>query len=348
MSLRLAVIGCGYFARNHLHAWRDLRGEESAPEIAAVCDWDVARAKAIGDEFGVPSFSDPSAMLRETKLDFVDIAAGPAAHRHLVEMAAAHHLHVICQKPLAPALSDAIAMTTACRNAGVHLMVHENFRWQAPMRAMAAALDEGALGRPFYGRISFRSGHDVYHDQPYLRHDERFIIADLGVHLLDLARFFMGEVAALHCHTQRVDPTIHGEDVATIMLSMRSGGCCVVEASYASKPLQEYFPQTLVELETSRGSLRLAGDYELSLRSGDQVTQRRVAPSPRPWFKAPGAVVQDSVIAIQRHWLSCLQSGRIPETTANDNLHTLALVDACYRSAASGAVVQIPEHLEHP
>ena len=62
--------------------------------------------------------------------------------------------------------------STACRKAGVPLMVHENFRWQSPIQAVKQVLDAGEIGEPFFGRISFRSGFDVFSGQPYLAEGE--------------------------------------------------------------------------------------------------------------------------------------------------------------------------------
>src|SRR3546814_16577748 len=69
------------------------------------------------------------------------------------------------------------------------MMVNENVRWQAPIRALKAVIDEGRIGTPFIARFAFRSGFDVYAAQPYLAEGDRFIIEDLGIHILDVARF---------------------------------------------------------------------------------------------------------------------------------------------------------------
>ena len=81
----------------------------------------------------------------------------------------------------------------------------------------------GAIGEPFWGRVSFRSGFDVYAAQPYLATDERFIIQDLGIRILDVARFLLGDVARLAATTRRVNPGIRAEDVATMLLVHDSG-----------------------------------------------------------------------------------------------------------------------------
>ncbi|TGW07040.1 Gfo/Idh/MocA family oxidoreductase, partial [Mesorhizobium sp. M2D.F.Ca.ET.145.01.1.1] len=164
-ELRGALIGCGFFAVNQMHAWRDIEGAS----IVAICDRDPERLRIVGDQFGVARrYADAAAMFAAEKLDFVDIATTVGSHRPLVEMAAENRVPVICQKPFAPTLADAKAMVKACTDAGVPLMVHENFRWQSPIQAVRAVLDSGEIGTPFFGRISFRSGYDVFSGQPYL------------------------------------------------------------------------------------------------------------------------------------------------------------------------------------
>ena len=59
-------------------------------------------------------------------------------------------------------------MVDACEASGIALMVHENFRWQAPIQAAHRVIQTGAIGTPFWGRFSFRSAFDVYRAQPYL------------------------------------------------------------------------------------------------------------------------------------------------------------------------------------
>jgi len=231
-------------------------------------------------------------------------------------------------------MEEARAIVEACGDANVPLMVHENFRWQRPMRELKEAAV--GLGEPFFGRISFRSSYDVYADQPYLAEDERFIIYDLGVHLLDLARFFLGDIERLYCRTGRVNPRIRGEDVATVLLETAGGATCVVEASYASKLEKELFPQTLVHLEGSGGSATLGPDYELTVVEDGRAERRVVAPERFSWSTAPAEAVQQSVVAIQRHWVECLREGREPETSGEDNLKTLGMVFGAYESAETG------------
>ncbi|TPI26174.1 Gfo/Idh/MocA family oxidoreductase [Mesorhizobium sp. B3-2-1] len=337
-SLSGALIGCGFFAVNQMHAWRGIEGAS----IVAICDRDAERLRIVGDQFGVARrYTDAAAMFAGEKLDFVDVATTVGSHRALVEMAATHGVPVICQKPFAPTLGDAKAMVKACETAGVPLMVHENFRWQSPIQAVRAVLDSGEIGTAFFGRISFRSGYDVFSGQPYLATGERFIIEDLGIHILDIARFLLGDVSSLTARTARINLAIAGEDVATMLMDHVGGATSVVDCSYATKLAVEPFPETLIELDGSDGTIRLAQSYRLTVtgKSGTRVSD--VSPPLLPWASRPWHNIQESVAAIQQHWIDCLASGQEPATSGADNLKTFALVEAAYASAASREPVQI-------
>ena len=337
--LRAAVIGCGFFAQNHLHAWRDLAAE-GLVELAAVCDLDEAKAARAAREFGVPRhYADAAAMLAAERPDFVDIVTTMPSHRKLVELAAGHGVPAIVQKPFAPSLGDCRAMVKACADAGVPLMVHENFRFQTPLLAVREALAQGAIGRPFFARISWRTGYDVYANQPYLALEERFIILDLVIHLLDVARFLFGEVRRLTCRTASIRPGIKGEDVATLLLEHQDPVTSVIDATYHAPQDPDPFPETLIEIDGTEGTLRLRPDYQLVVRSGAGSARRDVSPPLLPWASRPWHGIQESVLTTQRHWLACLREGREPATSGADNLRTFALCEAAYASAATGDTV---------
>jgi predicted dehydrogenase len=262
-----------------------------------------------------------------------------ASHRKLVELAAAHGVPAIVQKPFAPAIDDCRAMVEACARAGVPLMVHENFRFQTPIMAVHEVLEQGAIGRPFFARISWRTGYDVYANQPYLALEERFIILDLVIHLLDVARFLFGEVRRLTCRTASIRPGIRGEDAATILLEHQDRVVCVVDATYQARQDPDPFPETLIEVDGSAGTLRLRQGYALTVTGREGTLRRDVAPALLPWASRPWHGVQESVLAAQRHWIDCLRSGIEPATSGADNLRTFALCEAAYASAATGDTV---------
>ena len=336
-----ALIGCGFFARNHLHAWQDLRDR---CVIRAVCDIDGAKARAAADEFGIPAvYTSVEDLLEREKLDFVDIVTTAPSHRALVEACARHGVAAVVQKPLAPDWADASALVTAMDRAGRPLMVHENFRFQAPLLRAAEVLRSGAIGDAVWGRFSFRTGYDIYAGQPYLAEVERFVLLDLGIHVLDIARVFMGEAETVACRSQSVRPGIKGEDMATVMLGHAGGATSMVDVTYASRQSPDPFPQTLLHIDGRRGSIRLDHDFHLTVTTPEGTTHEVAAPHVAPWMTPQWAVIQDSVVATQRHWLDCLDGGVEPATSGRDNLKTFALVEAAYRSAAMGGGLVSPD-----
>ena len=337
-ELKGVLIGCGFFAVNQMHGWKDVQGAS----IVAICDRDEERLRGMGERFGIAKrYTDARVMLANEQLDFVDIATTVPSHRALVELAAQHKLPAICQKPFAASIADAKAMVAACAAANVPLMVHENFRWQSPIQAVRRALSGGAVGRPFWGRVSFRSAYDVYSGQPYLAEGARFIVEDLGIHCLDVARFLFGDVETLSARTTRINPAIKGEDVATVLLDHGGGVSSVMDCSYASRLAVEPFPETIIEVDGTDGTIRLSQGYRLTIsnRAGSTVTD--VSPRLLSWASRPWHNIQESVLAIQQHWADTLRAGAEPETSGRDNLKTLALVEAVYASASSGNAISV-------
>ncbi len=159
---------------------------------------------------------------------------------------------------------------------------------------------------------------------------------DVGLHLLDVVRFLFGEADRLYCRTARIDPRVRGEDTATMLLDHVGGVTSVVELSTATKTHPEPFPETLVRIEGTEGTIELLQDYRLVLTRPGTREERGVDAEVLPWASRPWHVVQDSVLAIQRHWVECLREGSPPATSGADNLKTLELTYAAYRSAETG------------
>lgn len=333
---RAGVIGCGFFAANHLHAWRQMEDVD----LVAVCDLDRQKAEAAAATHAVASvYDDADAMLTSEKLDFVDIITTMPTHRPLAELVARHGVPMIVQKPFAPTIEDCRAIVDAAAAAGVPLMVHENFRFQTPIKAVRTVLDSGVIGRPFFGRIAWRTAFDVYANQPYLAEEERFLLLDLVIHLADVDRYLFGEVDRLTCRTQSIKPGIKGEDAATLLLGHESGVTSVVDATYSSRRDPDPFPETLIEIDGTEGSVRLDYGCKLTVVSPAGTERRTVEPVLLPWAEEPWHGIQESVLRTQEHWVECLRAGREPDTSGADNLRTYALCEAAYASAASGQTV---------
>lgn len=336
-EIRIGVIGCGFFAQNHLHAWQDLQNRGA--RLTAVCDIDPAKAEAAGRSFRVPFYSDAAGMLDAQSLDVVDIVTRHETHRGLAELAISKGLSTIVQKPFAPSWADCVAMVEAAELSGVWLAVHENFRFQAPMQAVSRVIRSGEIGAPSWARVAFRTGFDVYKTQPYFYDEARLAIADVGIHLLDLARFFLGDVEQISCETQRRNPKVRAEDTATMLLRHKSGAVSVVECTYESRRLPDAFPETLLVIEGPKGAVAMDAGCRMTVTSGNEIRTEHTTTPLLPWTTREWHVAQQSVLVACGHFLDCLQRGVPADTSGEDNLKTYALVDAAYRAAENKCAV---------
>ena len=337
--LRFALFGAGFWSRFQLAAWQELPGAT----CVAVYNRTRAKAEALAASFGVPAvYDDPEALLAREEVDFVDVVTDVDSHPRLVALAAAHRRPVICQKPLAPSFAAARDMVRICREAGVPLFVHENWRWQTALREVARILRSGALGQVFRARIEMVSGFPVFDNQPFLKTLEQFILTDLGSHILDVARFLFGEMSSVYCRTRRIHDDIRGEDVATVCLESRGGATVICTMAYAGTPLErERFPETFLFVEGDRGSLELGPDHWVRLTTKEGTLARRHPPPRHPWADPAYDVVHASILPCNADLLGALRGGGPAETTGEDNLETVRLVFASYDSAASGKVVSL-------
>ena len=336
--VRIAVLGCGFYAQNHLHAWSDLR--RRGAELVAVCDLSERKAKAAGEQFGCDWYVDANAMFDACSIDLVDIATQMDAHRELAAAAADRGIAAVAQKPLAPTLDECVEIVETARSRGVWFAVHENFRFGTGIRRVKQVIDSGAIGVPDWARISFRTGYDVYAGQPYLAEVERLIVLDSGIHVLDLARFFLGEVEHLSCETQQRRPGIIGEDTATMLMRHKSGAVSVVETTYQAKRIPDVFPETLLEIEGTDGSIILSQNQMMSVTADGETKTHSVATPLLPWTSHPWHLSQEAVLQTNAHFLEAFRSGRDAETSGADNLKTFALVEAAYESARTNKAVR--------
>ena len=346
-KLRFAVIGTGFWATYQLPAWFEL----DAIELVAVYNRTRVRADAFANQFNVPYvYDDIDELLNNhaSELDFVDIITDVDTHQYFTSKAAEHKLDVICQKPMGPSLEAARQMVETCRQQGVRFYVHENFRWQTPIRQLKAVLDSGVIGEPFRATVSFCSAFPVFDNQPFLAQLEQFILTDIGSHVLDICRFLFGEATSLYCRTMRVNSAIRGEDVANVLMTMQGGLTCYAAMSYASIHEHEVFPQTLITVDGSAGAVVLGRDFEIRTTTrqpdGTRTTNTQTATPPvYRWADPAYALVHASIVDCNRNLLNDLWGLGGAETTGADNFETIRLVYAAYESAAKNEVIRLTE-----
>ena len=287
------------------------------------------------------TYDDAEELVKREKLNFIDIITDVYTHGKFVHLAAVNNLPVICQKPMAASRGEAEGMMKACRAAGVPFFIHENWRWQTPLRQFKKELASGKIGSVFRARIHFCSSFPVFDNQPFLKDLEQFIITDIGSHILDAARFLFGEAESLYCQSHRIHEGIKGEDVATVIMKMESGATVTCEMSYASRTEHERFPETYVFVEGASGSIELGPDYWVRVTTESGTCAKRHPPPRYAWADPAYDLVHASIVPCNANLLQALQGRGAAETSGEDNLKTVRLVFAAYESARTRQVIPL-------
>jgi predicted dehydrogenase len=336
--MRFAIFGTGFWSRFQLCGWQELEGVE----CVAFYNRTRSTAEALANEFGIPAvYDDPEELLRHEKIDFMDIIAHVDVHSDLVHLAAKYRTPVICQKPMAPDLETARSMVQACQEADIPFLIHENWRYQYPIQRVKQALREGEVGKPFRAQITYANSAPVFENHPYLKELEKFIIADMGSHVLDTARFLFGEAKTLYCQTSQITSGIKGEDVATVMMGMGDGVTVTCSLSYASRVEHDRWNETYMMIECDNGCVELGPDYWVRVTTEKGTMAQRCVPPNYDWIDHDYYVVQSSIVPCNADLLHALQTGQPAPTSGEDNFKTMRLVFAAYDSAQSGRVIAL-------
>jgi predicted dehydrogenase len=342
-KLKFAVFGCGFWSKFQIGAWSEIDGAD----LIAVYNRTRSRAEKIAEQFKVPRVYDSADdLFRNEKPDFVDIITDVDTHAHFVEMAVSHGLkNIICQKPMASDFTTAKRMVKICSDAGAKLYIHENYRWQAPVRRFSQIVASGVIGKPFKARVSFLSGFPVFDNQPFLKELNHFILTDMGSHILDVIRFLFGECEELWCQTKAINKGIKGEDLAVVMMKMESGMPVYTELSYASVVEHDSFSTLHILVEGEKGSVYLGPKFEIRTTTKDGTISEIVKFPSYPWADPDYIVNHESGIHINRNILNDILGKGRAENTGEDNLETVRLIWACYESAVSGGIIRIEEYI---
>jgi predicted dehydrogenase len=339
--LKGALIGCGFVSQHHLTAWR----EQAEGALVAICDLDPERLERAGAI--VPEalcFRDAARMFAEVPLDFVEICTRPESHLALVSLAARHGVHVLCQKPAAVERADLLAMIDACERASVRLMFHENWRFRPWYRALRAALEAGVVGRPIRLRIVHRDTRALrpggFADQPYFTAMPRLILLEMGCHLVDSARYLMGEAESVAATLDRFGEGHVGEDLATLSIRFTSGALGLLDMTWCAPPdhARPEWALNDTAVEGTTGTLRV--NLDGSLQWAGLAGETRRLPVDLP---PVDQVYGHGYWATQEHFLSGLVHGTPHETSGAETLKTMDIVWNGYRAAETGQRVRLDQ-----
>ncbi len=325
--LRVGVVGAGWVTQFHLAGWQRLAGRA---EVVAIADPDLDRARARAAEFGIGQvFARVEDMLVSMALDAVDVAAPREFHAGIVRLAAACGLAVLCQKPLAPTFDEAAALVREVqetRSAG-RLMVHENWRFRPYYRDLASWLSQGAIGEVVQAQMTlFTSGLVPDADgrlpalerQPFIATLDRALVMEILIHHIDTLRYLLGELALKHARLGHASPAMAGEDRAFMSFETTGGAPVALMANlsvHGRAPTQN----DRLTLVGTRGTIELEGD-----------TLRCLAPESRELRYDMPTCYLDSYAGSIAHFVDRLRDGGAFETSPEDNLLTLGLVEQIY------------------
>lgn len=337
-KLRVAIFGTGFWSRFQIGGWLELPGAE----VVALYNRTLSRAEERAKQFSIKHFYDDAEMLfKNHDFDVADIITDVDTHFQFVEMAARYKRNVICQKPMAPKHDIAKKMLQVCKDAGVKMYVHENYRWQPQVRRVKEILDAGVIGKIFKAHTAWCCAFPVFDNQPFLAELEEFALTDQGSHQFDVVRYLFGEVKTMYCRTMRVNPTIKGEDAATTIFGMQSGVTVVTDISFNSIYEKDPFPLTTMLIEGEKGSIKLDIGPEITVTTRDGVKKETIVPERYTWQDPSYMLEPPSIVSCNRNIMDDLLGRGKAENTGDDNMKTVDLVFKGYESARTGQVVEI-------
>lgn len=201
-QVRVGMIGYKFMGKAHSHAYKDLPmffPDSPKPVMQAICGRDRNGVEQAAAQFGWESVeTDWRKLIQRDDIDLIDINAPSNAHKEIAIEAARAGKHLFCEKPLALTLGDAREMLDAAEAGGVKHMVGFNYRFAPAVQLAKKLVAEGRLGKLYHFRASFLQDFIVDPNFPLVWRLQKEIAGsgshgDLGAHLIDLARFLVGE-----------------------------------------------------------------------------------------------------------------------------------------------------------
>ncbi|MDB5883504.1 MAG: oxidoreductase [Ramlibacter sp.] len=295
--------------------------------VVAIADPDAAAAQSRAAEFGIERvFDTAQRMFDEVELDAVDVAAPREFHAEVVRMAADKGIPVLCQKPLAPTLEQARELVADIAGR-TRLMVHENWRFRPYYRDLGKCLRAGRIGDVVQAHLTLLSSGLIPDEegrlpalvrQPFIGRLERALVMEILIHHIDTLRFLLGDLTLHHARLGHLSPAMKGEDRAFLSFETARQAPVSILSNLAvhGRP-----PAPLDQLTVigTRGTAILDG-----------ATLRFMGAEPgEHTYDMPACYLQ-SYEAVIAHFVTCLRSGADFETSPQDNLRTLELVEAAY------------------
>lgn len=275
-KINVGVIGCGSIAEHrHLPEY----GFNQHVNIFAVCDIVPKRAEAASQKYGSLVYTDYKALLKNPEIDAVSVCTPNYLHAEMTIAALNAGKHVLCEKPMATSLEDAMKMNEAAKKSGKKLMIGHNQRLVSSHQKAKRLIESGELGKVHSFRTAFgHSGPEGWSidgkDSWFFKKNEAFIgaMGDLGVHKADLLRFILGEefveVAAFIETSAKANSDV--DDNAVCILRTASG---IIGSLAASWSYVKEDNATIIFTEKATVRLEDDPDYSVIIHHRDGKTE---------------------------------------------------------------------------
>jgi predicted dehydrogenase len=338
----IGCIGAGFIMRDvQLTAYRDAGFNVVAiasrtPEHAA----EAARQNGIATVH--PTWQD---LLEDERVEIVDIAYPPHEQPAVVQEIVKHTRikGILAQKPLATNLDEARGVVGVCEQAGITLAVNQNMRYDQSMRALKTLLDRGYLGEPVVAQITM---HARPHWQGFIRGYGRVAILNMSIHHLDVYRYLFGDPDRIMVSV-RTDPRTefaHTDGMAFSILEY-AGGLRAIALDNCFTWIDHGIEWRVEGTEgVAKGTIGWP-DYPAGSPSTIDFTTNQQAGY---WFRPrwPERWFPHAFAGTMGQLMRAIETGAEPEISGRDNLRTMALIEAAYRSAETGAAVAVADVMQ--
>ena len=334
--MKVGIVGTGFMGTAHAEAWA-----ATGAEIAGFAAETVETAEELAATYGVKIYPTLEAMLRE--VDVVDICTPTHLHHEMVLQAADAGKDIVCEKPLARTVEQAVEMVRAVREAGVRLLVAHVVRFFPEYAQAQALVAAGKIGRPGVIRLSRGSYRPKKPVGNWFLDEAKSggILMDLMIHDFDYARWVGGEVESVYARRVSENHPHAPVDYGLAILRHRNGALSHVAGAWAYPP------------PTFRTGLEIAGDEGLiqfdSEDSAPITNLLRAAEGEAPDVAIPASPLSESPYTTQiKEFYRALRDGTPARVSAADGLAAVQIAQAAIESSGSGRAVTLNPLAEVP
>ncbi len=349
-SFRIGVVGAGFIVRDvQLVAYRN-----AGYTVNAIATQSVLEAAQVAALRQIPIVHETwQDLVIDQSVDVLDVAVPPHVQPDIIEMAATEASHlkgILAQKPLAMNYRDARRIVETCRRAGIRLAVNQNMRYDQSIRALKTLLTRGDLGEPVLATIEMRA---IPHWQDWLRNYDRLTLLVMSIHHLDCFRYLFGNPDSVYCSVRR-DPRTqfpHRDGIAMYILEYASGMRASAWDDVWSGPAREGAAGNLYikwRVEGTDGTAEGTIGWPEYPNAAPSTIRFATKKQPGCWIEPrwKEAWFPDAFAGPMGELFDSITEQREPVISGTDNLDTMALVDACYRSLDEHKPVTLDEAKE--